>query len=702
MRQSVTIEKIQEAPPSALSGKVLPAGLSWLAILGLFLSERLSVGRIPETGQPALGALATVLPLVLAVFAITVLVGKSGAKEAKRLLSLGKQAEAEERLGGSICLLIVCALLFTAVFRLFGEPLLRLAGAGEESLPLALDYLNTYHFGLVFVLLTWGLNSFLTAQDRHWESAIALLAAAAVAVILIPLLIFRFELGLRGAALGGLAAHGVSALLMSLALVGKSAPLRLRAACLLPGLKAWKTGLSKSVSAFLVLLGEGLLFALLNHRLLRQEGEAGLAVLTILAGVMALFFLPLMGLAKGAKPLLQARFAKGDTEGVKRATGLLILLSFGFSLSLWAVVQLKPQAFFRLFGAEERLLALGLPLLRLFCGGACLLGLQTAMRQALSAVGAERNLPANVLPRSRILMLTFIIVLPGLFGRTSRTGLILLAQPVADFLATAFALALFLRGFHRALEEGTDFAEHRQGRLFRLLRVVLALFTPRMETVWEEPFSGAPSVFVCNHDRAFGPIAMCVHFPLCREIRPWINAQVLSPRETPQYVREDYWWDPDKWTAPIFDHSLAYLMALLIPPILRGADSVPVYHDVRVMSTLRASVKTLSDGKHLLLFPERPIGYHQYGTEIFDGFVSVGRLQYRRSRERVHFYPAFVNWESKKITVGKPLVYDPSVDHAAQAPRTARAIEDYFAACTEDLKHGGKRRKKPNQGANDS
>lgn len=702
MRQSVTIEKTQRAPPSTLSGKALPTGLSWLAPLGLFLAERLSAGRIPEAGQLALGALAAVLPLVLAVLAVAVLVGKSGAKEANRLLSLGNREEAEQKLGGSVCLLIICALLLTAGFQLFGEALLRLAGAGEESIPQALDYLNTYSLGLIFVLLTWGQNAFLTAQDRHWESAAALLAAAATALILIPLLIFHFDLGLHGAALGGLAAHGVSALLMSLALAKKEAPLRLRATCLLPGLKAWKTGLSQGLSAFVLLLGEGLVLALLNRRLLRLEGEPGLAVLTVLTGVLALFFLPLMGLAKGTKPLLQARFAKGDTGGVKQAAGRLILLSLSFSLALWAAVQLKPQAFFRLFGAEERLLALGLPLLRLFCASAWLLGLQTALRQALSAVGAERNLSAAVPPRSRILMLIFIFVLPGLSGRLSKTALILLAQPLADLLAAAFALALFLRGFHRALEGGPVYAEHRQGRLFRLLRLVIALFTPRMETVWEEPFEGAPSVFVCNHDRAFGPIAMCVHFPLCREIRPWINAQVLSPRETPQYVREDYWWDPDKWTAPIFDHSLAYLMALLIPPILRGADSVPVYHDAGVMATLRASVKTLADGRHLLLFPERPTGYHQYDTEIFDGFVSVGRLYYKRSREQVHFYPAFVDWRGKKITVGKPLVYDPSVDHTLQAPQTARAIEAYFAACTENLKYGSENRQKPNQGANNS
>lgn len=220
---------------------------------------------------------------------------------------------------------------------------------------------------------------------------------------------------------------------------------------------------------------------------------------------------------------------------------------------------------------------------------------------------------------------------------------------------------------------------HKQSGFYKFLRRMVVFFTKPMKTIWEQPFEGHPSVFVCNHDRALGPIAMAAHFELFEDIRPWINAQVLSPRQAPAYIRSDYWWDTSKWYSPIFSYTVAYIYAILISVILHGSDCVPVYHDTAVMSTLRNSVKTLQDGKHLLLFPEHPTGYHTYAEKIFDGFVSVGRLYYARTKEIVYFYPTFTDWKAKTIRVGKPIPYDPSVKYEQQAASICSAIEEYFA-----------------------
>ena len=221
--------------------------------------------------------------------------------------------------------------------------------------------------------------------------------------------------------------------------------------------------------------------------------------------------------------------------------------------------------------------------------------------------------------------------------------------------------------------------DHQQSRFFKFLRKIIRAFSKPMETVWEVPFEGKPAVFVANHDRAFGPIAMCAHFELCENIRPWINAQVLSPREAPAYIRKDYWWDLKKWYSPIFSYTVAYVYALILPLILHGSDCVPVYHDTGVMATLRNSVKMLRDGKHLLLFPEHPTGYGTYGEKIFDGFVSVGKLFYARTKESVNFYPTYVDWKKKIIWVGKPITYNPELEYNKQVTETTEAIEEYFA-----------------------
>ena len=77
------------------------------------------------------------------------------------------------------------------------------------------------------------------------------------------------------------------------------------------------------------------------------------------------------------------------------------------------------------------------------------------------------------------------------------------------------------------------------GRLYRCLRAVVRAVTPRMTTTWEEPFSGNPSVFVCNHVGAFGPIDMVVKFPLRDEVRVWCNEGIMNRKTCPAYVRQD-------------------------------------------------------------------------------------------------------------------------------------------------------------------
>ena len=99
------------------------------------------------------------------------------------------------------------------------------------------------------------------------------------------------------------------------------------------------------------------------------------------------------------------------------------------------------------------------------------------------------------------------------------------------------------------------------GRLYRCLRAVVRAVTPRMTTTWEEPFSGNPSVFVCNHVGAFGPIDMVVKFPLRDEVRVWCNEGIMNRKTCPAYVRQDYWWKPGCRLEPLYNATLPYIAA---------------------------------------------------------------------------------------------------------------------------------------------
>ena len=148
--------------------------------------------------------------------------------------------------------------------------------------------------------------------------------------------------------------------------------------------------------------------------------------------------------------------------------------------------------------------------------------------------------------------------------------------------------------------------------IYGTLAPLIRLFTPKMETVWDVPYDGEPCIFVGNHDRANGPISVAVKFPLKDRCHIWIYANAMERKLVPAYVRQDYWWNPESRLAPLYDRTIPYLTALALPPILKSVPNVPVYHDMRAMTTLRESLRLLEAGKSLIIFPGIPDGYKSH------------------------------------------------------------------------------------------
>ena len=112
------------------------------------------------------------------------------------------------------------------------------------------------------------------------------------------------------------------------------------------------------------------------------------------------------------------------------------------------------------------------------------------------------------------------------------------------------------------------------GKLYTVLRGACRVVMPKMRAEWAVPFDGKPSVFCPNHAGAFGPIDMCAFFPLSDRCHPWLNAAVMDPKLVPAYVRQDYWWRPGCKLEPLYNATLPYLAAAVLPPLLAGMSLV--------------------------------------------------------------------------------------------------------------------------------
>jgi len=197
------------------------------------------------------------------------------------------------------------------------------------------------------------------------------------------------------------------------------------------------------------------------------------------------------------------------------------------------------------------------------------------------------------------------------------------------------------------------------GKLYETLIGLYRHITPKFETTWAEPFIDEPCVFIGNHSGAFGPIDMCAHFPFTKNCYSWLNHDVMDAKLVPAYVRQDYWWKPGCWAEPLLNVTLPYLAAAIMPPVLRSAPGIPVYHDQRVMLTMRQSIRHLKDGRYLIIFPEQPSGYKSHHTWINTGFLHVAPLFYKATGKALRFYPVHIDHRKHTFTIAKPIQYDP-------------------------------------------
>lgn len=211
-------------------------------------------------------------------------------------------------------------------------------------------------------------------------------------------------------------------------------------------------------------------------------------------------------------------------------------------------------------------------------------------------------------------------------------------------------------------------------KIYKAITAFFRFVSPRSKTYWEEPFAGEPCVFIGNHAGLWGPWEMCIKFPLRDECYSWMNAGMMFKETIPAYVRQDYWWKPGCKLEPLYDKTLPYIAAAILPPIAKLPPVVPVYHDMRAVTTFRQSLKLLKEGKHLIIYPEQPSGYQSHHDWINTGFLRIAPMYYKATGKCLRFYPVHIDYKKHEFRVAKPIAYDPNRTLDEQTPDFVRVL----------------------------
>jgi putative MATE family efflux protein len=412
--------------------------------------DRIYIGHMPVTGSLALTGLGVCAPVILIVSAFAALVASGGAPRASIAMGKNDMKSAEQTLAGSFTLQLLISAVLTAVLLIWNRPLLLAFGASANTIDYAANYMNIYALGTVFVQLTLGMNAFITAQGRAKITMYTVVIGAVSNIILDPIFIFTFHMGVEGAALATILSQGISCVWAVHFLRGKKAILRLKKEYLLSGLRLMPPCIALGLATFIMQASESVIFVCFNTSLRKYGGDIAVGAMTILMSVMQFAMLPLQGLGQGSQPITSYNFGARNKERVKKTFWLLLIVCVCYSTILWALIQLFPRLFAGIFTPNPELQSFAAHALRIYCGSLILFGAQIACQTTFVSIGSALSSITVAVVRKFVLLLPLIYIMPRLVS--DHTTGVYMAEPIADALAVTFTVILFSVQFRKSLK----------------------------------------------------------------------------------------------------------------------------------------------------------------------------------------------------------------------------------------------------------
>ena len=305
-------------------------------------------------------------------------------------------------------------------------------------------------FGTICVMLALGLNSFITTQGFSKIGMKTVIIGAVCNLILDPILIFGFNMGVRGAALATILSQGISAIWVIRFLTGRKTKLKIRKKNLKIQASVLLPVLALGISPFIMTATESILNVAFNSSLSRYGGDIAVGAMTILSSVMQLQFMPVQGLGQGAQPILSYNYGAKKIDRVKKSCRILIISCLLYTFVFWGFVQMFPEILVRLFNNNSpELISTTAWALRIYMAGTGVFGIQMAIQQIFMALGQAKLSLLIACMRKIILLIPLIYILPHFF--VDKVFAVFLAEPAADLLSVIIASVLFAANYRKIL-----------------------------------------------------------------------------------------------------------------------------------------------------------------------------------------------------------------------------------------------------------
>lgn len=430
----------------------IPAVTAQVISLLYNIVDRIYIGHMADVGQSALTGAGLFVPILLLINSFTMLIASGGAPLMSIALGESRKEEAEKIAGNSFFALVLLSVILTITLYLAAPQLLYFFGASGKTYVYALPYARIYILGTIFVMIALGMNLYISAQGFAKESMLTNIIGAVINIILDPILIFGFNMGVEGAAIATVISQAVSTIWVVLFLTGKKPGIRLQKKTFRIEMKILSQCLALGVSTFIMISTESLLSITFNHSLALYGGDMAVGAMTIITSVSSLISMPLQGITQGAAPLLSYNFGAARNDRVRKSFRMIFTACVSYAGAGWILIMLLPRMIAGAFTTNPELLDYSVWAMRIYFACTITLGFQSSCQQSFVALGQAKISLLMALLRKIVLLIPLILILPHLIP--DQVLAVFIAEPVSDTIAAAATTITFLARFEGILANG--------------------------------------------------------------------------------------------------------------------------------------------------------------------------------------------------------------------------------------------------------
>ena len=417
------------------------------AIIGMLVNalynvvDRIFIGNIPGVGPLAITGVGVTMPIMSITLAFAMLIGIGCTTNISINLGQGKKEDAQKIIGNGITLSIIISLILSIIGIVFGNQILHLFGASDQTLYYAKSYIYIILAGTVFNTLGFTLNNTIRGDGNPKLAATIMVVGCITNVILDAVLIFVFNLGIQGAAIATVISQIVTALWGLMYYVKGKSNLTFEKSSLKLDKSLVKSIIAIGIAPFSMQIATSLVQVISNNALKMYGGDLAIGAMATISSISMIFLMPIFGLNQGSQPIIGFNYGAKQYDRANKAFKISALISIVILTAGWVLVQLSPETVIGMFNKDPKLMDISVNGIRIYLFMIPIIGISITGSNYIQSVGKAKIATVLSLLRQVILLIPMILILPNFFGLNG----VWYASPISDFLSTAITAYILYR-----------------------------------------------------------------------------------------------------------------------------------------------------------------------------------------------------------------------------------------------------------------